>query len=55
MKRKNIHRAINCRIYIQQNKQEFDVLSDKFGEPKYLMMQFVNYSLPIDAERIKLK
>lgn len=54
MKRFNVHKAINLRVYILQNKEEFNKLSIKFNESINLMTQFINYSIPTDENKARL-
>ena len=49
-----IHSFINRRVFITQNRDEFNLLSEKYKESKILYRQFINYSLPKDELLAKL-
>lgn len=46
-----VHECINQRVYIIQNRDEFNKLSRKYKESGYLYQQFVYYSIKKDAEK----
>lgn len=50
----DIHSFINRRVFITQNRKEFNLLSEKYKESKILYRQFINYSLPKDELLAKL-